>query len=121
MCTVFAACASTRKIDRSWWNTMPPGSAALSFSNYFAAQVSPLPSRFLHLPQARLLPPYRMEMHLRRRRDLRRNTPPDNLEAAAFHQSKHIPCAPLAQLDRASGYEPEGREFESLGAHHKSS
>src|ERR1035441_6908012 len=28
------------------------------------------------------------------------------------------PCAPLAQLDRASGYEPEGREFESLRAHH---
>ena len=28
--------------------------------------------------------------------------------------------APVAQLDRASGYEPEGREFESLRAHHKS-
>src|SRR5438105_10364483 len=28
-------------------------------------------------------------------------------------------CAPLAQLDRASGYEPEGREFESLRARHK--
>jgi hypothetical protein len=27
--------------------------------------------------------------------------------------------APLAQLDRASGYEPEGREFESLRARHK--
>ena len=27
--------------------------------------------------------------------------------------------APLAQLDRASGYEPEGREFESLRAHHQ--
>ena len=27
-------------------------------------------------------------------------------------------CAPVAQLDRASGYEPEGREFESLRAHH---
>jgi hypothetical protein len=26
--------------------------------------------------------------------------------------------APLAQLDRASGYEPEGREFESLRARH---
>ncbi len=26
--------------------------------------------------------------------------------------------APVAQLDRASGYEPEGREFESLQAHH---
>ena len=31
-------------------------------------------------------------------------------------RSHHI--APLAQLDRASGYEPEGREFESLRAHH---
>ena len=28
--------------------------------------------------------------------------------------------APVAQLDRASGYEPEGREFESLRAHHLS-
>ena len=28
--------------------------------------------------------------------------------------------APVAQLDRASGYEPEGRVFESLRAHHKS-
>ena len=27
--------------------------------------------------------------------------------------------APVAQLDRASGYEPGGREFESLRAHHK--
>jgi hypothetical protein len=26
--------------------------------------------------------------------------------------------APLAQLDRASGYEPEGRKFESSRAHH---
>ena len=26
--------------------------------------------------------------------------------------------APVAQLDRASGYEPEGREFESLRARH---
>ena len=29
--------------------------------------------------------------------------------------------APVAQLDRASGYEPEGREFESLRAHHLTS
>ena len=28
-------------------------------------------------------------------------------------------CAPLAQVDRASGYEPEGRMFESCRAHHK--
>jgi hypothetical protein len=26
--------------------------------------------------------------------------------------------APVAQLDRAPGYEPGGREFESLRAHH---
>ena len=32
--------------------------------------------------------------------------------------SLHERSAPLAQLDRASGYEPEGREFESLRAHH---
>ena len=29
-----------------------------------------------------------------------------------------MPVAPLAQLDRASDYESEGREFESLRAHH---
>ena len=28
--------------------------------------------------------------------------------------------APVAQLDRVSGYEPEGREFESLRARHNS-
>jgi hypothetical protein len=27
--------------------------------------------------------------------------------------------APVAQLDRASGYEPEGRQFESVRAHHR--
>ena len=27
-------------------------------------------------------------------------------------------AAPVAQLDRASGFEPEGREFESLRARH---
>jgi hypothetical protein len=27
------------------------------------------------------------------------------------------PFAPVAQLDRAPGYEPGGREFESLRAH----
>jgi hypothetical protein len=55
-----------------------------------------------------------------RRKNLHRNTPPDNLETAAFSPKHAHSCAPLAQLDRASGYEPEGREFESLGAHHKS-
>ena len=29
-----------------------------------------------------------------------------------------FPNAPVAQLDRASGYEPEGRVFESPRAHH---
>jgi hypothetical protein len=29
-------------------------------------------------------------------------------------------CAPVAQLDRVFGYEPKGREFESLRAHHRS-
>ncbi len=29
-----------------------------------------------------------------------------------------IVFAPVAQLDRAPGYEPGGREFESLRAHH---
>ena len=28
------------------------------------------------------------------------------------------PHAPVAQLDRACGYEPQGREFESLRARH---
>jgi hypothetical protein len=28
-------------------------------------------------------------------------------------------CGPVAQLDRANGYEPLGREFESLRAHHR--
>ena len=41
----------------------------------------------------------------------------------AGQKNHHQTCpsvilAPLAQLDRASGYEPEGREFESLRAHH---
>ena len=31
------------------------------------------------------------------------------------------PCAPVAQLDRASGFEPEGRGFESLPACHSNS
>jgi hypothetical protein len=30
------------------------------------------------------------------------------------------PAAPVAQLDRAPGYEPGGREFESLRARHTS-
>ena len=36
-----------------------------------------------------------------------------------FESDTYLVCAaPLAQLDRASGYEPEGREFESLRARH---
>jgi hypothetical protein len=30
----------------------------------------------------------------------------------------YLSFAPVAQLDRAPGYEPGGREFESLRAHH---
>jgi hypothetical protein len=29
-----------------------------------------------------------------------------------------LSCAPLAQLDRVLGFEPRGREFESLRAYH---
>ena len=29
-----------------------------------------------------------------------------------------VQCAPVAQMDRATGYEPVGRAFESLRAHH---
>src|SRR5882762_6738473 len=41
----------------------------------------------------------------------------------AKHSVDESPCynsfrAPVAQLDRASGYEPEGRMFESCRAHH---
>ena len=32
--------------------------------------------------------------------------------------NKAVRCAPVAQLDRVSGYEPEGRRFESFRAHH---
>ena len=39
---------------------------------------------------------------------------------AIIETTSAILAAPLAQLDRASGYEPEGREFESLRAHHSS-
>src|SRR5215472_10464090 len=40
------------------------------------------------------------------------------LQALCYNFSTVPYCAPVAQLDRASGYEPEGREFESLRAHH---
>ncbi len=33
--------------------------------------------------------------------------------------SASVSCAPVAQLDRAPGYELGGREFESLRAHHR--
>ena len=41
--------------------------------------------------------------------------------ALSFEQGRlegYPSCAPVAQLDRASGYEPEGRMFESCRAHH---
>ena len=34
------------------------------------------------------------------------------------HQDNTQPHAPVAQLDRVPGYEPGGREFESLRARH---
>ena len=41
-------------------------------------------------------------------------------DAFAFGEpdSKILFVGPVAQLDRANGYEPLGREFESLRAHH---
>jgi hypothetical protein len=43
--------------------------------------------------------------------------------AAAWHRSASrcrslVTCAPVAQLDRAPGFEPVGRGFKSLRAHH---
>jgi hypothetical protein len=42
------------------------------------------------------------------------------LYRATFGKLKELQlqCAPVAQLDRATGYEPVGRAFESLRAHH---
>src|SRR5580704_18696416 len=47
-------------------------------------------------------------------------------EESSLDKNKPRACyngvrAPVAQLDRASGYEPEGRVFESLRAHHLNS
>ena len=39
-------------------------------------------------------------------------------ESLLYNHIGYTNRAPLAQLDRASGYEPEGREFESLRARH---
>ena len=37
-----------------------------------------------------------------------------------YKSPKQVICtAPVAQLDRVSGYEPEGRAFESLRVRHK--
>ncbi len=44
----------------------------------------------------------------------RRMTP----EKSVCYFGEAHPVAPVAQLDRASGYEPEGRMFESCRAHH---
>ena len=42
------------------------------------------------------------------------------VDLTASHMILIIPAlnAPVAQLDRVPGYEPGGREFESLRAHH---
>ena len=42
----------------------------------------------------------------------------ENLAFAIVRKQLILKCAPVAQLDRASGYEPEGRVFESPRAHH---
>src|SRR5260370_7653137 len=44
-------------------------------------------------------------------------SPPSSNHPACF-RIKHNRCAPVAQLDRASAFEAEGREFESLRARH---
>ena len=46
-------------------------------------------------------------------------TRPPRIDARAVRAESVIVgcCAPLAQVDRASGYEPEGRMFESCRAH----
>lgn len=40
------------------------------------------------------------------------------LVSARFHRFAVMPYGPIAQLDRASDYESEGRAFESLWVHH---
>jgi len=40
------------------------------------------------------------------------------LESSGEYFYSFIPHAPLAQLDRASGFEPDGWRFESVRAHH---
>ncbi len=46
-----------------------------------------------------------------------------NLAASPVQENRGCPIkpnnAPVAQLDRVLGYEPSGREFESLRARHK--
>ena len=53
-------------------------------------------------------------------RSAARNAALDRDAELRYNEQDNQPhdAAPLAQLDRASGYEPEGREFESLRAHH---
>ena len=94
MSTVFVAFASTSPIEPFWWNTMPPASAAPSFFNFFAAPAFPSPNRFLLSLHRRLQLPRRAEIPLPQRKDLRRNTPPDKLETAAFHRSTHTLVRP---------------------------
>ena len=38
---------------------------------------------------------------------------------AGFRPASHLPCASVAQLDRAPGFEPGCRRFESFRARHK--
>src|ERR1700728_3011660 len=46
------------------------------------------------------------------------STSEECLETYSGAQDSAISVAPVAQLDRALGFEPSGREFESLRAHH---
>ena len=91
------------------------GRKLLLFFTEFLALTRPIPppsTAFARLVQPRHVVPrfrnsYGASAHWRKRIFFR------------YNLTTHI--APLAQLDRASGYEPEGREFESLRARHLSS
>src|SRR5271155_2177931 len=43
---------------------------------------------------------------------------PQRAKSYIFKRLQPTQCAPVAQLDRAFGYEPKGRRFESFRAHH---
>ena len=57
-------------------------------------------------------------MFTRTEKRIQSSVPCAKLIRFRYNQNAQPYHAPLAQLDRASGYEPEGREFESLRARH---